>query len=365
MGIDSGYGIGSLKPGVCTSTTRPASPYNGQVIYMTDVDQTAVWDGTAWTVLAPIAGGRNVIINGAMNVWQRGTSFTGNYTTDRWLGASNAGSQTWSRSTDVPTGFTYSISQASTTGTNPQIWQTIEAANIKRLVGQIVTVSFYAKSTAGSSQLSLYAAYPTATDNFASQTGDSAASTNFTLTSSWARYSFSYTLSASATTGYKIVLYRNESSASSTTLITGFQLEAGAVATPFEHENAQVTLAKCQRYFEKSYNVDTAPGTASTLGQSIGLGIHTNTPAAYSRFGSGISFKVPKRTTPTVVQYAPASGSSAAASNVTNGDGSTAVGYVSAQQVNQNGFNLAAGIGGTTTTGYFTIFIAYTASAEL
>jgi hypothetical protein len=250
MGFSEGLGLGALKPGICTSSTKPAAPFDGQVIYMTDVDQTAVWDGTQWTVLAPIAGGRNAVINGAMNVWQRGTSFTGNYTTDRWLGASNAGSQTWSRSTDVPTGFTYSISQASTTGTNPQIQQTIEAANIKRLVGQIVTVSFYAKSTAGSSQLSLFTAYPTATDNFASQTTDSAGSANFTLTSSWARYSFSYTLSASATTGYKVVLYRNESSASSTTLITGVQLEAGAVATPFEFEDYSTTFAKCQRYFE-------------------------------------------------------------------------------------------------------------------
>ena len=250
MPLSSVVGAQSIvKPGVCTSSTRPASPYDGQVIYMTDVDQTAVWDGTQWTVLAPIAGGRNVIINGAMDVWQRGTSFTSSYTTDRWLGASNAGSQTWSRSTDVPTGFTYSISQASTTGTNPQIQQTIEATNIKRLVGQTVTVSFYAKSTAGSSQLSLFTAYPTATDNFASQTTDSAGSTNFTLTSSWARYSFSYTLSASATTGYKVVLYRNESSASSTTLITGVQLEAGSVATPFEFEDYGTTLEKCQRYY--------------------------------------------------------------------------------------------------------------------
>ena len=44
-----------LKPGVCLSTARPVAPFDGQVIYMTDVDQTAVWDGTSWVVLAPIA----------------------------------------------------------------------------------------------------------------------------------------------------------------------------------------------------------------------------------------------------------------------------------------------------------------------
>jgi len=40
------------KPGVCLSTTRPASPYEGQVIYETDTDKTLVWNGTAWVFLS-------------------------------------------------------------------------------------------------------------------------------------------------------------------------------------------------------------------------------------------------------------------------------------------------------------------------
>jgi hypothetical protein len=48
MGLDAGYGIGSLKPGVCTSTTRPSSPFDGQVIYETDTDKVAVYDASAW-----------------------------------------------------------------------------------------------------------------------------------------------------------------------------------------------------------------------------------------------------------------------------------------------------------------------------
>lgn len=40
-----------LRPGVCTSTTRPTSPFNGQVIYETDTKQTLVWQGTAWVML--------------------------------------------------------------------------------------------------------------------------------------------------------------------------------------------------------------------------------------------------------------------------------------------------------------------------
>jgi hypothetical protein len=49
MGISQQIGASSLiKPGVCTSSTRPASPYEGQVIYETDTDKVLVWNGTAW-----------------------------------------------------------------------------------------------------------------------------------------------------------------------------------------------------------------------------------------------------------------------------------------------------------------------------
>jgi len=37
-----------LRPGVCTSTTRPTAPYEGQHIYETDTDFEFVWNGTAW-----------------------------------------------------------------------------------------------------------------------------------------------------------------------------------------------------------------------------------------------------------------------------------------------------------------------------
>ena len=86
--------------------------------------------------------GRNLIINGAMQVWQRTTSVTtsssGTFSADRW--ASNAGASTvFSRSTDVPTGFQYSLSVAGATYTG--IRTRIEAADCKRIAGQEVTFS--------------------------------------------------------------------------------------------------------------------------------------------------------------------------------------------------------------------------------
>jgi hypothetical protein len=49
MGISQQIGASSLiKSGVCTNATRPASPYEGQVIYETDTDKVFVYNGSAW-----------------------------------------------------------------------------------------------------------------------------------------------------------------------------------------------------------------------------------------------------------------------------------------------------------------------------
>ena len=49
MGISQQIGASSLsRPGVCTSTTRPATPYEGQMIYETDTDKVLVYNGSAW-----------------------------------------------------------------------------------------------------------------------------------------------------------------------------------------------------------------------------------------------------------------------------------------------------------------------------
>jgi hypothetical protein len=41
-----------LRPGVCTSTTRPSAPYEGQMIYETDTNRVLVWDNAAWVMIA-------------------------------------------------------------------------------------------------------------------------------------------------------------------------------------------------------------------------------------------------------------------------------------------------------------------------
>ena len=41
-----------LKNGVCTSTNRPANPYDGMMIYETDTNLVRIWNGTAWKTLS-------------------------------------------------------------------------------------------------------------------------------------------------------------------------------------------------------------------------------------------------------------------------------------------------------------------------
>ena len=59
-------------------------------------------------------------------------------------------------------------------------------------------------------------------------------------------------------------------------LVTGMQLETGSNATPFEYRLFANELRLCQRYFEKSYDLTTVPGTAFTVGANL-----ANIPGAH------------------------------------------------------------------------------------
>ena len=49
MGVSAFSGASSIiKPGVVTSSTRPSSPFVGQLIYETDTNRLAAYNGTAW-----------------------------------------------------------------------------------------------------------------------------------------------------------------------------------------------------------------------------------------------------------------------------------------------------------------------------
>ena len=204
----------------------------------------------------PVEGGfsmRNRIINGDMRIWQRGTSFsvvaTAAYSADRWQIYQPSGTGTITQETDVPSGFKYSLKAV---GAGTDVLQRIESANISDLAGESVTISFWLKQTvgAGTGSITVQTQYPTASDNWTGVTDIS--SQTITPTSSWVRYSLTFTsLPSGVANGYAINIFPTSGGSSSTFYITGVQLEAGSVATPFERRPYGQELALCQRYFYK------------------------------------------------------------------------------------------------------------------
>ena len=82
--------------------------------------------------------------------------------------------------------------------------------------------------------------------------------------------------------------------------ITGVQLEKGSTATSFDYRPYGTELALCQRYFEKSYDIGTAPATNTTTGFWTMAG---STNQANNML-LPIRWKVEKRAAPTVTGYA-------------------------------------------------------------
>ncbi len=239
---------------------------------------------------------RNLIINGAMNVAQRGTSFTPSgvtYCLDRFAHyAPSPPSNAVQQSTDVPTGegFEYSL-----------FMDTVDLRHAVELPaagkagvfysGQKLTLSFWAKT--GTSTHS-----PTINMRFIDGAAYSSASSAFsssnnavTITDTWQRFAIQYTVDTTPTVshfacGFSIGGTVND------LYLTGIQLEVGETATPFEHRSFGDELAKCQRYYQINY--------ASWYGVAQASGYFVS---------SNITYKPDLRVTPAVAQKSFSSGS--------------------------------------------------------
>jgi len=272
---------------------------------------------------------RNVIINGAMQVWQRRPSYSGTVdvsngtnedykSVDRFkptFGNSCGGGVSWSRSTEVPdiAGGDYfydslKVQTYSTTTPNTSKHATIdyrvEGHDMQRFGWgktnkKDAVLSFYFKTN----KTGIYSWY------FRTPTGPRHRTISFTVSdTNWNRYSIALTADTVAipdanTEGLQIRLnlinspdndytsgtdsgwgtteYLNDDgqvnfldSASNILYLTGVQLELGSVATPFEHRTYQDELRKCLRYFQ-------------LLASVIGTGYQNGTNAVILSGGSG------------------------------------------------------------------------------
>ena len=247
------------------------------------------------------AVGRNMVINGAMNVAQRATSVTGignafGYATcDRWiLGGTSSGRLTMTQTADGPNGISANCIKLDCTtadtsiaaGEYLQVQQRFEGFNLQRLGSGVAgakqtTVSFYVKANAAftfgcelenvdnSRQITkLFAVttdwnrieltFPADVDDGSSPYDDDNA--NGLKLSFWLHAGATFAGGTLNSTSWANTTNANRaagidsfySSTDNNFFLTGVQMEVGPVATEFEQEDFGTTLAKCLRYFYKS-----------------------------------------------------------------------------------------------------------------
>lgn len=280
--------VWSAKP-VDTSVSRydvqdtaPTSPTSGDVWFNSTNARTYVYYDSAWVESNPslqgtqgatgtngIDANTNLLINGGMDIWQRGEYATlsgaGGYIADRFTASSGGGGvMSWSKQafaagqTDVPGNPVYFARlNYTTSGTNDLIWEH-HVEDVRTLAGQVATWSFYAKVSSGTKTIT-----PRIVQNFG--TGGSTQAlvslSDITLTTSWQRFTLTTTIpsisgkTVGANSYLRLDLFYTTSGVLTYDL-ANFQLEAGSIATPFKRAGGtiQAELAACQRYYYRTGN---------------------------------------------------------------------------------------------------------------
>lgn len=301
--------------------------------------------------------GKNRIINGGFDVNQRAfTNVTadGAYSFDRWRNGVYGGTMTTTPQTftlgNVIPGYEpknyVQIVTASHTANDAVATYVQSIEGVRTFAGQTVTVSFWAKAASGTPKIAAELRQDFGSGGSASSAVNTYAG-QATVSTSWARYSVTVAvpsisgkvIGTSNTDALILQLWLSGGSnynsrtgsignQNNTFSIWGVQVEAGSGATPFEFESFGDTLRKCQRYYEKSYNVDVAPGTNTTVGAYLDGKSTENNGVAYAQ----IFLKVPKRSNSfTVKTYA-----NAGTADVWNYGRNGAAGTY-ATQINYNG----------------------------
>jgi len=312
--LEAGAAVTPFKPAggnKATDTATAGSAGFDGVLVATNSSSNPSGSGTpAWAGFD--VAGKNKVINGGFDFWQRGTTITNPqatnaFTADRWIAfrGSLATGMVVSQQTSGLTGIRYSARvqrTAGNTGTDAMYFtaNTIETSQAVAMQGLPVTVSFYAKVGAnysGAGSLGMSFITGTGTDQaMISFTGASTvASGNAAVTTSWARYSYTGVVATNATEAKVEFGYSPTGTAGANDWfeITGVQVEIGSVATPFSRAGGtlQGELAACQRYYfrfggDQNY-------------QPLGFGMATNGTSTLEFI---VQHPVVMRTAPTSVE---------------------------------------------------------------
>ena len=228
------------------------------------------------------AAGKNKIINGDFRINQRNlttTSTDGVYGFDRFYWSGIDGTNSYSAQTFTPGAAPVAGYEAINFARLVCSGQTLASAqttlrqkieDVRTFAGQTVTVSFWAKAATGTPSIAVELTQAFGSGGSSAVTGN--ISTKQTITTSWARYSWTGTLpSVSGKTigtgsfidaiiwvsaGTNLNARTGSLGIQSNTFdIWGVQVEAGSIATPFQTASGgsiQGELAMCQRYYWRS-----------------------------------------------------------------------------------------------------------------
>lgn len=309
-----------------------------------------------------IANGKNRLINGSMLFWQRGISFNvpaggAMYTADRWVFNTGAGANVIVSRVSLALGevdqFPLAMAVAvNAIGGGVNMRQPIELVNT--LAGKNAKLSFWARGNNAGMSLGTRG----------TQVFGSGGSTNIALgggqvlalTTGWVRYTVDFQVpsvvgkTAGANNALQVIFDFNSAG---TYFIAGVQFEEGVAASDFDYVPYPDELARCMRYYEKSYDGSIYPGAASAFGRRgefIGINPR-NTANSLS-----VAYMVPKRQTPSIAVYASENGQANAVSQASG----TAVAINSISAVGLTGFQVTY----TNGSGQYGGSFHYTADAE-
>ena len=221
------------------------------------------------TIASSPVGLKNILINGDMRVWQKGTDLnpatTGNAVTtvDRWTTQYVDFSPRIRKVEDTISGETVDtaeITKLSGTYASCELSQKVETTTAKYLRGQVVTFSFWIKkvgSTFGSHNFDAWIGDSETADDTGwtnQRTADRSRATKIAVSpttftdTNWQKVTITRTLSSDTNTIY-CSIYTQNTPTNEGVRIAKCQLELGRYATPFERRPYGMELLMCQRYY--------------------------------------------------------------------------------------------------------------------
>lgn len=307
---------------------------------------------------------RNRIINGDMSIDQRNvgdvqtiTAGATAYTVDRWYAYCTGANVTGQRVSGSGNTQNYYRFTGAASVTKIGFGQRIEAASSFDLNNGIATLSADLANSLLTT-VTWTAWYANTVDTFgtqASPTRTQIATGTFTVTPSVTRYNTQISIPSAATTGIEIE-FSVAAQTSGTWTIGNVQLEGGSAATSFEKRPIGMELSLCQRYYQKSYNLDQKPGTIT--GQfSGGTMTYTEAVATFHQL-STVRLSPSLRGNPSITIYNPTTGATASLWGQVGGN---VAAYISMS--NSNAFSI--GVNNVSMAAVQGLFAHYVAISEL